>query len=50
MIALASDFDGTIYFGEKQGFYQSDLDAIIAFQKCWKSIWKFCTGTTSRRY
>ena len=26
MIALASDFDGTIYFGEKQGFHKKDLD------------------------
>ncbi|WP_270526567.1 HAD-IIB family hydrolase [Longibaculum muris] len=43
MIALASDFDGTIYFGEKQGFYQSDLDAIIAFQNA-GNLFGICTG------
>lgn len=41
MKALASDFDGTIYF--EDGFHQEDIDKIKAFQKA-GHLFGICTG------
>lgn len=42
MKALASDFDGTLFFGEHE-FKQSDIDAIETFQKA-GNVFGLCTG------
>lgn len=43
MKALASDFDGTLYFGEKESIKQTDITAIDIFQEA-GNLFGVCTG------
>lgn len=43
MLALASDFDGTLYFGEKEGFKEENSKRIKEFQQR-GNLFGLCTG------